>query len=128
MQSNFSLQIRENKQDVHISLKGIFDGSSAFELVRAIENSRKDNQQIFIDTNRLTHTFPFGQTTLETHLPKNDFRSRLHFTGHRAKEILPEGCSLINAGHPKGHVCKGTCKNCSCRKTHISGNNKQIDS
>ena len=115
MQSNFHLETKKQDQQSHINLHGVFDGASAFELVHAIKQEYKHGSNVFINTNSLIRTCPFGKAILEYHLPKNVLRAKIHFSGIRAKEIIPDGCTLSQKkSHP--HQCKGTCKNCKCRQ------------
>ncbi len=95
MTSNFSLKARKHNHDVHIKLHGIFDGDSAFQLIHAIQRAKHQDRPVIIDTNNLTHAHSFGRAVLNGHLPKKDLRTRLHFFGIRAKEIMPEGCVLL---------------------------------
>lgn len=113
MKSNFNLKTRKQNQRFYIDLHGVFDGASAFELVRAIERGYHDNNTVLIDTDRLTSTCSFGKAVLESNLPKSVLRAGLHFSGIRAREIMPEGCTLFNKMNSK-HRCNGDCKNCSC--------------
>lgn len=115
MTSNFSLKTRKHHQDVHIKLHGIFDGNSAFQLIHALQKARDHDRPVFIDTNNLTRAYPFGRTILDRHLPQNAFRTKLHFFGVRAKEIVPEGCTLLKSNKHITHKCRGNCKNCTCR-------------
>lgn len=116
MKSNFHLETQKKDQQPHIVLHGVFDGASAFELIQAIEKEYKQGDSIFINTNRLVQTLPFGKAILEHHLPKNVLRTKIHFSGIRAKEIIPDGCILNQKKESSSHLCKGTCKNCKCRQ------------
>ena len=119
MQSNFKLTVQKKNQDIIIKLFGVFDGASAFELIQAIDRKNNSGKKVYIDTSRLSQTFPFGQAVLEKHLSNNKSRSRLHFTGKWAMDILPEGCILLNGKQSQGHICNGDCKNCACRRQKL---------
>jgi len=116
MQSNFYLKIRNPNQQPLINLYGVFDGASAFELINAIKQKYKQSGNILINTNSLIQICPFGKAILEHHLPKNVLRSKIHFSGIYAKEIIPNGCTLSKKKGKNPHKCKGTCKNCKCRQ------------
>ena len=116
MKSNFHVNTRRDNHLLHIYLHGIFDGASAFELIDVILKKEDQAETIQVDTSHLTETLPFGKSILNTHLPKNGLRSRIRFSGAQAGGILPEGCVLLEENHRNAHVCKGTCKNCACRK------------
>lgn len=115
MQNNFFIETTQHHNDLYLTLNGIFDGSSAFELIQTIKNEEYINKFVFIDTTNLTSAIPFGKAILDTHLPKNKNRAKIHFKGSHAKSIIPEGCTLLKGKTPKKHVCKGTCKNCKCK-------------
>lgn len=116
MQSNFHLETNTQNQQPQINLHGVFDGASAFELVNAIKQEYKSGSKVFINTNSLIQTCPFGKAILEHHLPKNILRAAIHFSGIRATEIIPHGCTLTQKKKNHQHKCKGTCKNCKCRQ------------
>tara|TARA_B100000614_G_scaffold167372_1_gene149098 strand:+ start:285 stop:665 length:381 start_codon:yes stop_codon:yes gene_type:complete len=118
MKSNFHLKTRKKNHELHINLHGIFDGASAFELIEVIRDGEKEGLSIFIDTNHLKEAYVFGKSVLDTHLPKNALRAKVHFSGAWAEGILPDGCILFNGKHKKGHRCKGNCKNCKCGLGH----------
>ena len=121
MKSNFHLQTRKKNHELHINLHGIFDGASAFELIEVIQDGEKEGLSIFIDTSHLKEAYAFGKSVLDTHLPKNALRTKVHFSGAWAEGILPDGCILFNGVHKKGHRCKGNCKNCKCRNNSTLG-------
>ncbi|WP_022667131.1 hypothetical protein [Desulfospira joergensenii] len=95
MQSKFHLKTQKRNQNLYIDLYGTFDGSSAFELVNIIQKEKNRNQSIFIDTSRLSKSFPFGRAVLDSHLPNNSLRERLHFLGRWANRIRPEGSRTL---------------------------------
>ena len=120
MENNFHLKTRLHHNDLHIHLHGSFNGSSACELVRTLQHKSHISKSVFIDTTHVTRTFPFGRAVLEAELPKKGLRRQIHFTGNFARDIMPEGCILLNGNVKKKHACNGNCKNCLCSKP--SGN------
>jgi len=119
MNSNFNLKTQRQNHHFRIDLHGVFDGASAFELVRAIERGYDNNNTVLIDTEHLTSTCSFGKAVLESNLPKRVLRAGLHFSGIRAKEIMPEGCTLFNSKDSEHHRCNRDCKNCSCQNKSV---------
>ena len=113
MTSNFYLQTREENLVLHIDLHGAFDVAAAFELIRVIHEREACMDKIVIDTGHISEILGFGKSMLNAHLPGDSLRSKLHFTGTGAGEMLPDGCRLMK---PHGHRCRGTCKRCACRK------------
>ncbi len=116
MKSNFHIQTRKKNRELHIHLHGIFDGASAYELIEIIQEGEKQGLVIFVETDHLKQAFSFGRDILDTHLPKNALRAKVHFSGIWAEGILPQGCVLFNGEHGKGHRCSGNCRNCACGK------------
>ena len=112
MESNFHLDTSIQDQNLCIQLHGVFDGASAFELIHALEEH--PDQEIVIETQRLTQTYEYGRHVLSFHLPPKLKRSRLLFAGEQAKFIMPEGCRLLK--HGEKHECKGQCETCACHR------------
>ena len=115
MESNFHLKTRTQNRDLHIDLYGVFYGASAFKLINALKKKGNGHQAVFIDTNRLTRTYSFGRTVLNAHLPKTVHRNHVHFSGLKAREIMPQGCHLFKKEGDRFRVCTGDCANCDCR-------------
>ena len=115
-QPYFQLKRDIQDNDVYIHLHGTFDGASAFELLSAIADAGRNRRAFIIDTDGLHRAYPFGKAILNWNLPKNDLRTKLHFTGNHARKLLPEGCILAEGGTYPAHVCNGNCKNCTCRQ------------
>ncbi len=114
MKSNFHLEASQKNHEYHIHLHGTFDGASAFELLNVIRDAEKQGLTMFIDTSHLKEALPFGRAILESNLPRNGMRAKLHFKGAWAGDILPAGCNLLSGDRKKIHKCKGNCKNCRC--------------
>ncbi len=70
MASNFQLFSHRNKNSVHLSLFGNFDGSSAHQLINSLKNISKDFKHICIDTNGLNNVYPFGLRVFEKQLKR----------------------------------------------------------
>ncbi len=124
MKTNFYLETHHQHHDLRINLHGIFDGSSAFELIQTIKDKQNIFKAVFIDTTNVTSAIPFGREILNTHLPQRKFRTRLHFSGRHAKDIIPQGCVLLKGKMTKKHRCSGNCKNCACRSSKVNINSK----
>lgn len=114
MESNFHMDAQARDQEIYINLHGVFDGASAFELIQKIEDH--PDKHIVIETQALTRTLDYGRHVLQWQLPKTVRRSRLHFAGDHAKQIMPQGCKLLKYRNGKPHICMGNCKNCRCRQ------------
>ncbi|MFO7713260.1 hypothetical protein [Desulfosarcina sp.] len=65
---NFKIFKLKNKNSVHLTLDGDFDGSSAHELINTLKSCGPDVVQVFINTNGLKSIHPFGQIVLHRNL------------------------------------------------------------
>lgn len=94
MSSNFAIHHRRHNRDLHLGLCGDFDASSAFELVHCLQKALKQNQRIFVHTDRISDLQKFGCEMFQ-----KQFRSpapiaaRVVFTGAHAPRIAPDGSS-----------------------------------
>ena len=91
MASNFKIHLHRRNREVHINLKGDFDGSSACVLFNALKSDCGNKDEIFIHTNGLGQVFPFGRGVLNANFSrlKNKW-SNINFTGEKAHQIAPE--------------------------------------
>jgi hypothetical protein len=96
MAVNFRITIRQNSENLHLTLDGDFDGSSAYELLGALERRCRFVSRAFINTNGLRRVTPFGVSTFQNNLYalRDDRCMRLEFTGDHAKELAPEKSEL----------------------------------
>ena len=60
MASNFRILTRRSNGDLHLKLKGDFDGSSAFELIHTLNTYNGKVGKIVVDTSSLARIHPFG--------------------------------------------------------------------
>ncbi len=91
MAMNFRIFQFKNMNSVHITLNGEFDGTSAHELINALESCDPDVHQVFINTNGLTSIDPFGQAVLYRNLPviKKGARSLVFLGDYRRRLSRP---------------------------------------
>ncbi|MBN1102313.1 MAG: anti-sigma factor antagonist [Deltaproteobacteria bacterium] len=68
MASNFTIRFQRKNGDLHIGLKGDFDGSSAHVLLNAIGRNIEETQRILVDTSGLRRVSPFGRDVLHANL------------------------------------------------------------
>ncbi|MBW1676330.1 MAG: hypothetical protein JRF30_03450 [Deltaproteobacteria bacterium] len=91
MASNFRISIHRNSDNLDLKLMGDFDGTSACELLNAMEENCDGVARIFVNTSGLKHIYPFGQDTFQNSLYLlKDRPFRLVFTGENAGSIAPE--------------------------------------
>ena len=94
MASDFRIHKSRNGNTLYLSLRGDFDGTSAYELLHSIKE-HDGATEVFIETSGLNHIFPFGRDTLNSNLyllKGKEFK--LEFVGSNAAEIAPEARRL----------------------------------
>jgi anti-anti-sigma regulatory factor len=90
MATNFHILSNENKDGLHLKLKGDFDGTSACELLETLKKHDSCFNQIFIDTNNLKTIDPFGREVFQKKI--GTFKqpsSHLVFVGENGRKISP---------------------------------------
>jgi hypothetical protein len=92
MANNFKISVLKKSADLHIKLKGDFDGMSAYQLIRVLQNNSNTCTRIFINTGSLKVVHLFGKNVFHTNLEfLNRHTCRLFFTGRKAAEFTPYG-------------------------------------
>ena len=82
MGKNFKLISYRKNDDLHLKLRGDFDGSSAFELINTLSENKADLRKIIVDTSDLTTIHSFGKHVFEKKIGKVKNRYlRLIFVG-----------------------------------------------
>ncbi len=95
MANNFKIFMHRNNDNLHLKLKGDFDGSSAFELIKVLEKQNSDVKKIFIHTCSLSSVHPFGREVFQNNCPNlNNPSNRLIFTGKYENKFAPQGSRL----------------------------------
>ena len=96
MAHNFKIKLQRTDDNLHIHLKGDFDGSSAFELINAIKENLKNSKCLKIDTCELKEVYPFGREVFNQNLLGiKDTRIRIYFISPNALQILPPDISSM---------------------------------
>jgi anti-anti-sigma regulatory factor len=93
MAINFRITAHQNPDNLHLKLNGDFDGSSAQELMEALEKRGRFSSRAFIHTNGLRLVDPSGLSVFHANLKtlKQGRRCRpLLFTGDHACELAPD--------------------------------------
>jgi hypothetical protein len=118
MENNFTMDTQRQDKNIHIDMKGTFDGASAFALIHEIGDGIYDaTNNIYVETNEISKVYPFGKAILDSNLPKK-CRKCVHFSGAMADRIAPEGCAVENEEiHQGGGKCTGNCENCLCNRS-----------
>lgn len=115
MSTNFQIEVKKRNGNLHVTPRGDFDGSSAWELVNLLNDQYDGEGRVVIDTHNLRELCPFGCSTFQCRLNQSRLpSSQLSFKGEKGYEIAPEGCRVFVS--PKKHDCRcsGNCAICPC--------------
>jgi hypothetical protein len=92
MARNFKIVQKSGKNGLQLQLRGDFDGSSAYELIQALEKNIDKTGRIEVNTSGLQEVVPFGCAVLHSNLGiEGKKRRRLMFTGENADSLAPAG-------------------------------------
>ena len=90
MASNFTIRSRRKNNELHINLKGDFDGSSAQMLLNALRKNCDTGHKTYVDTSGLTRVSPFGLDILKSNLTDLKGKStNIIFIGEHGATIEP---------------------------------------
>lgn len=92
MASNFKMFLRRESNGLHVKLKGDFDGTSAYQLIRVLKKHSGIFGKIFINTGSLKTIHLFGKNVFHKNLEFLNHQScLLFFTGQKASEFTSYG-------------------------------------
>lgn len=95
MAANFRIVSEKNQGGLHLRLTGDFDGSSACELVNALEACNESSGNVVIDTCGLLTIHPFGKGVFQKYCTVRKLPLNITFTGKYGSTIKPRpGISL----------------------------------
>jgi anti-anti-sigma regulatory factor len=90
MASNFRLLLHETGDGIHMKMCGDFDGTSAYELITAIQNQAHKPNQVFIDTEDLGNIYSFGRGVFQNNLGILKKQSnKIIFVGKHKDSLIP---------------------------------------
>lgn len=93
MAKNFRIQQHRKKGDLHISLIGDFDGSSAMELIDVLMKNAKEAEKIFVHTCFVSSMNPFGREVFKKKLcVPEKVSQKFVFTGQYRNCMALEAC------------------------------------
>ena len=96
MASNFGILVHRNSDNLHLKLVGDFDGTSAHELLHALEENCASVGKIFVHTSCLRKICPLAQELFQKNLHIMKGHSYcLIFTGKNGTQIAPEGSRFL---------------------------------
>jgi anti-anti-sigma regulatory factor len=91
MAKNFRISVHKNAEGLDLKLIGVFDGTSAYELLHALATYGHHTSRIYIDTSCLKEINPFGLQVFQDNLDLlKDAHLELIFVGEHALELAPE--------------------------------------
>jgi hypothetical protein len=92
--SNFKVSIHRNDNSLYLTLGGDFDGTSAYDLLRVLENHSHGATRIFIHTHGLKKIHPFGLDILRRGLSDKEREPvRVVCTGDYGAHLTTEATS-----------------------------------
>ena len=101
MEPKFGLDCRRSVGNLHISLRGEFNGNCAWALVKAIKVQYPRAGRIFVNTNRLEGVTSEGVRLFKSHMNRKKIpRDWLYFKGERGFEIAPDGGRVLVSRKP----------------------------
>ena len=90
MAHNFKIFMHRTIDNLHINLKGDFDGSSALELPNTLKENLNSAKRILIDTNNLKKIYLFSWEVFDHNLSiLMDHRIRIQFIGPNTLRSAP---------------------------------------
>jgi hypothetical protein len=93
--TNFKIVSHKNKGTLQLRLTGDFDGSSACELINALEAFTDVGGKIVVDTCGLLSIHPFGKGVFQKYCAARKLPHNVTFTGKFGSTIEPRrGMSL----------------------------------
>jgi hypothetical protein len=114
----FQIDYRQNNGNLHLRLQGLFDGSSAWELINLIHGQYDGQGRVFVDTKGLAEVHPSGSQILQSNLDQGIIPfNNIYFKGEMGRELAPSGCRVLVQKILPSLKCKGRCRNCQCAVT-----------
>jgi len=91
MATNFRISVHRNSENLHLTLMGDLDGTSAHEPLNVLKRYVNRTSRVFIHTSCLRSIHPFGLRMFHNDLKVLKGKSvELVFTGENASRLAPE--------------------------------------
>jgi hypothetical protein len=95
MGTTFKISFNRNKANLNLKLTGIFDGSSAYELVNTLKENYPKVGKIVVHTCGLGYIHPFGLDVFHQKWAElKKVSPMITFTGKHRYKIAPPGSNL----------------------------------
>jgi len=115
MSNNFVIDVKKSNDHLFVSLKGDFDGNSAWELVNLLDENCEENKKVIIDTRYLGKIYAFGCNVFRCRLNRRVIPPQhLVFRGKNAERIAIEGSCVEDFPQKHSCRCNGKCQQCKC--------------
>lgn len=99
MAVNFKVMVYRVRDNLHLRPVGDFDGSSALELINAVEENGACTRRVFIHTNGLREVHPFGKAVFRKQFSSTRrLNTSIVFLGKQAEKIVPDYDGFIDRG------------------------------
>lgn len=95
MASNFKIYCHQNSDNLHLKLMGEFDGTSAYELIHALEKYHGNTERVFIHTCALSSVHLFAVNVFQKNSSIKKLSRSLTFTGEYGATIAPQGSNAL---------------------------------
>ena len=82
MAPNFRIFLHQKSDSLHLKRSGVFDGSSAHQLIRTLKNHKGNARNIYIHTSGLSSVHPFGVDVFKKNCIIDSLTYFLTFTGN----------------------------------------------
>ena len=105
MAANFRIISQRNGRNLHLKLRGDFDGMSAMELIYAIKDNLGFAELICIETDGLYCMYPFGRDVFQKNFMFPPARARkICFIGTFSSQMVPEKEAAETERRPHRHL------------------------
>ena len=95
MAPNFKISCHQNNDNLHLNLMGDFDGTSAYELIHALEKYYDNTGRVFIHTCALSSVHPFGLDVFQKNCSIKKLSQNLTFTGEYGDTIALQDSNAL---------------------------------
>ena len=90
MAANFKLSLHETEDGIHMKMCGDFDGTSAYELIAALQDQSHKSNQVVIHTEDLGNIYSFGRGVFQNNLGILKKRpNKIIFVGKHKDSLIP---------------------------------------
>jgi hypothetical protein len=109
----FQIDYKHNNGNLHLRLHGLFDGSSAWDLINLIHGRYNGQGRVFVDTKGLAEIHPSGSQIFKSNLDQGIIPfGNIFFKGEMGHQLAPSGCRVLVHNKMPACKCKNKCKNC----------------